>query len=47
MATRVTPDDRVTQALAAAVMNHDFKPGVCGGKPCAQRFGYTFEFVRR
>jgi hypothetical protein len=35
-----TPDSRTSKEAAAVLMKTHFKPGVCGGKPCASEFPF-------
>lgn len=36
-----SPDEKITQAIAAVLMNEKYKPGVCKGKPCAMDFPFS------
>lgn len=36
-----TPDARTAREAAAVLMKTQFKPGRCGGKPCAAEFPFT------
>ncbi len=36
-----TPNSRTSKEAAAVLMKARFKPGVCGGKPCASEFPFS------
>ena len=41
-----SPNRTVTQLVAFALMQQKYKPGTCGGRPCARDFLFEHDFVR-
>lgn len=41
-----SPNRRVTQLVAFALMQEKYKPGTCAGSPCARDFVFEHDFAR-
>ena len=41
-----SPGSTVTQLVAFALMREKYKPGTCGGRPCARDFVFEHHFAR-
>jgi hypothetical protein len=41
-----SPSNTVTQLVAFALMREKYKPGTCGGRPCARDFVFEHNFQR-
>ena len=41
-----SPNRNVTQVVAFALMQQKYKPGTCGGQPCARDFVFEHTFTR-
>lgn len=46
VSVRKSPSVEMTQAAAAALMFHTYKPAVCGGNPCAMVFPLQVDLIR-
>jgi hypothetical protein len=42
-----SPDPQMTRAAAAILMLQEYKPAVCGGKPCRMQFPFRTKLTRR
>jgi len=42
-----SPDKELTTAMARVLMLQQYKPALCGGKPCAQKFYFRMNYHRR
>ena len=42
-----SPDERFTKAIAYYLVNTDYKPAKCDGKPCEGEFKFRFDFSVR